>query len=100
MLVADVVRSFICYYLNAYYSKPLLNYSIAEQIQDIFPSLYIALAVAVPVYLMGFINCNIYMLLAGQVVVGSILFFIICKTIKPYEYTELKGIVVGLVKKK
>lgn len=100
MLVADVIRSYICYYLNAYYSKPLLNYSIWEQIHDILPSLYIALGVAVPVYLLSFTGWNNYVLLAVQVLVGVVLFFIICRTIKPCEYTELKGIVVGLLKKK
>lgn len=99
MLVADVVRNFICYYLNAYYSKPILKYPIEEQIHDILPSLYIALGVAVPVYLLSFIGWNNYLLLFLQLTVGTILFFGICKIVKPYEYTELKGIVVGLVQK-
>ncbi len=99
MLVADVVRSYMCYYLNAYYSKPLLNYSIVDQIRDILPSLYIALGVAIPVYALSFMGWNNYITLAVQIVVGVVLFFGICKTVKPYEYTELKGITVGLVKK-
>jgi len=100
MLVADLARNYLCYYLNAYYSKPLLNYSIVEQIHDILPSLYIALGVAVPVYLLSFIRWNNYVLLAVQVIVGMVLFFGICKILKPYEYTELNGIVVGLLRKK
>lgn len=100
MLVADLVRNYLCYYLNAYYSKPLLNYSIVEQIHDILPSLYIALGVAVPVYLLSLIGWNNYVLLAVQVCIGVVLFFGICITVRPYEYTELKEIAVGLVKKK
>ena len=99
MLVADVVRGYICYYLNAYYSKPLLNYSIMEQIHDILPSLYIALGVAVPLYLLSFVGCSIYVQLALQIVIGIALFFGICKILKPYEYNELKEITVKLVNK-
>lgn len=100
MLLADVTRGIMCYYLNAYYSKPLLQYSIIEQIHDILPSLYIAMGVAVPVYLLSFIEWNNYVVLAVQIIVGVVLLLGICKTKKPYEYTELKGIVEGLIKKK
>ena len=98
MLVADVIKSFLCYYLNAYYSKPLLNYSILEQIHDILPSLYISLAVSVPVYLLSFLDWPNYALLAIQVVFGVALFLCICKVAKPYEYIELKSILLGLIK--
>lgn len=100
MLVADVIRGYVCYYLNAYYSKPLLKYSIVEQIHDILPSLFIALGIAIPVYLLSFIDLPNFVLLALQILVGTVLFFCICKVIKPYEYIELKEIVIGLVKTK
>lgn len=99
MLVADVVRSFICYYLNAYYSKTLLNYSIKEQINDILPSLYVGLGVAVPVYLIGFVNMSTFLLLSIQILISMILFLCICTIIKPNEFAELKAIIAGLVKK-
>lgn len=99
MLVADVVRSFICYYLNAYYSKSLLNYSIVEQIHDILPSLYIAMGVSVPMYVLSYLGWSNNVLLLVQVIIGTVTFGGICKTVKPYEYTELKGIFVGLLKR-
>lgn len=100
MLLADVIRGFICYYLNAYYSKPLLNYPIIEQIKDVLPSLFIAFGVAIPVYFLSFIEWNNHLLLVVQIIVGILLFFGICRIVKPYEYYELKEIVIGLVKKK
>lgn len=52
MLLGSVVVSFISYYINAYYSGPLLNYSISAQIKDISPSFLIALTGAGMTYIM------------------------------------------------
>ena len=100
MLVADVIRSCICYYLNAYYSKPILNYPIKEQIKDVLPSLYIALAVALPVYALSFGPMNDFLLLSIQVVVGTIIFFFVCERTKLFEYTEIVSILKGIVLKR
>ena len=99
MLLADVIRSYMCYYLNAYYCKPLLNYSMKEQLYDILPSLYIAVGVSVPVYLLSFLPLASYWVLTIQTGVGTILFFFVCRLIKPYEYNELKGILRSTIKK-
>lgn len=97
MLVADAVKSYLCYYLNAYYSKPLINYSIKEQIKDILPSLYVALAVSIPVFLLSFINISYFILLPIQLICGTVLFFFICKKFEIPEYAELKDIVIALI---
>ena len=44
MLVGSVIVSFISYIINAYYSGPLLDYSIKSQITDIMPCFLISLA--------------------------------------------------------
>ena len=99
MLVADVVRGCFCYYLNAYYSKPILNYSISEQIKDVLPSLYMALGIALPVYALSFLSINNYALLSLQMVVWVIIFYVVCHCRKVYEYTEILTIVKGILKK-
>lgn len=99
MLVADVVRGYFCYYLNAYYSKAILNYPIGEQIADVAPSLYVAFGVALPVYALSFLPINNYALLSLQFVVGASIFFAVCQRTKMYEYTEMLSIIKGMVKK-
>lgn len=68
MLVADVIRGYICYYLNAHYSKPLLNYSIGEQIIDIFPSFKYALLMAIPTFLLSFLPFIAWVVLIIQTI--------------------------------
>lgn len=99
MLVGSLVTSLISYYLNAYYSGPFLNYSIKEQIKDILPSFGVAVAMAVPIFVMSFIPLNPFILLPLQIVVGAIITLVMCEVTKLPEYMELKGIVTPLTRK-
>lgn len=99
MLLADVFRSFICYYLNAYYSKPIINYPIKEQVADVFPSLYVALGVAMPVFALSFLPISVYLLLPLQIIVGGCVFYLWCSKTKMYEYREILSIVSGIMRK-
>ena len=99
MLVADVVRGYICYYLNAYYSKPILNYPISEQLSDVLPSLFVAFGVALPVYALSFLPISNFAILPLQAVVGGCIFYFLCHKTKMYEYAEILSIVKGIMKK-
>lgn len=99
MLITDVVRCFFCYYLNAFYSRPLLKYPIEEQLIDILPSLQIALGVALPVYALSFLPVNNVILLPLLIITGGGLFYLLCSITKLYEYSELLSIIRGVIKK-
>lgn len=94
MLVGSVITGVISYYLNTYYSKPLLNYGILEQIKDVLPSFGVAMAMAVPVYAMAYIPLNQYVLLPLQILVGTLITIGLCEKVHLGEYIELKGIAV------
>lgn len=99
MLGGSVVTGFIAYYLNAYYSGPFLNYSIKEQVKDILPSFGVALAMAIPVFVMSFIPMNSFILLPLQILAGVIITISICEMTKLPEYLEIKGIVMPVINK-
>lgn len=99
MLMTLVVKNFFCYYLNTYYSGPLLNYSIMEQIKDITPSFLIAVGTALPVYLMGFLPFNTLALFPFQILIWTILVLVTLEKTKLPEYIELRGIVMSKVMK-
>ena len=99
MLGGSVVTGFISYYLNAYYSGPFLNYSIKEQIKDILPSFGVAVAMAVPVFVLGFIHINPFLLLLLQIVVGAAITIAICEATRLPEYLEIKGIAMPIINK-
>jgi hypothetical protein len=99
MLGGSVVTGFIAYYLNAYYSGPFLCYSIKEQIKDILPSFGVAVAMAVPVFVMSFIPMNPFILLPLQIVVGAAITIAICEATRLPGYLELKGIAMPIINK-
>lgn len=100
MLVFEFLRGAFCYYLNAYYSKSLLNYSVSEQISDILPSLLIALGVAFPMFLLSLLDSNPIMILVMQIILGISLFIVICQKTQLEEYNELKSIGYKLLNRK
>jgi O-antigen/teichoic acid export membrane protein len=103
LLWGGVVVGFLCYYLNAYYSKELLNYPVSEQLKDVLPSFSVAVGIALPVYLIIFIPLAYYILLPIQILVGGTLALIINEKVKLPEYLELKRILrdaIAKVKKK
>lgn len=99
MVGSSVLTSCICYYLNAYYSGPYLNYSIKDQIKDILPSFSVALAMAIPVYAMSYMPLSAYILFPLQVIAGAIITIILCEMKQQPEYLELKGIIMSQLNK-
>jgi O-antigen/teichoic acid export membrane protein len=99
MLWGSVVVGLISYYLNAYYSGPFLNYSIKEQIKDIMPSLFFAASIALPVYLINYIEINCYLMLFVQIVLGLTLTIGICEQRNMTEYLEIKKMIYPVFQK-
>ena len=110
MLWGSVIISFISYYLNAYYSGSFLNYSLKDQIMDIFPGFTIALLGATLAYLPVFIIdtfCNAvkwstvaFYVLPFQLLIGIAAIIIICEKVHMAEYLELKNIALSVIKRK
>lgn len=99
MLIGSVVGGWFAYYLNAYYSGPYLNYSVGNQIKDIFPSMFLALAMMIVVFLVGLIPISPYALLPIQIIVGAIIVFAICEITKLEEYIQIKNIVFSIIQR-
>lgn len=99
MLCGSVITGFICYYLNSYFSGRDLNYSCWEQIKDILPSFLIAVAMAIVVYLISYINISPFLLLPIQLLVGAGIVLGISEILKKEEYIEIKNIVLSIIKK-
>ncbi|MBE6199321.1 MAG: lipopolysaccharide biosynthesis protein [Rikenellaceae bacterium] len=98
MLYGSVVGGFFGYYLNAYYSGPFINYSIREQIRDIFPSFLIALFMFVCLFCISHIAINPFILLPIQIAVGASIVVGICELCKQEEYLEIKRITKSYLK--
>lgn len=99
MLIGSVITGFFAYYLNAYYSGPFLNYSIREQVRDIFPSFGIALSMAIVVYSLSFILSQPIVLLGIQILAGVLITLILCEVFKLEEYNEIKTLTLETISK-
>jgi len=100
MLISNIFVGFISYYLNAYYSKTLLNYSIWEQIHDILPSLLMALLINIPVYFLSYINTNSLIIFCLQLISFVIWAIFILEKTRLEEYLNIKDILCAHLLKK
>ena len=100
MLGCSVITGWISYYLNAYYSGPYLKYSVWDQIQDLIPSMSLALGMGALVWLVGLLPLSPYALLPIQIVIGAIIVFSTCEWSKLEEYMQIKDIASNIIKRK
>lgn len=99
MLIGSIIIGITAFFINSYYSGRMLGYSSWAQIKDVAPSYAIAFLVAVSVYFLKYIPVSYWIILPIQIVVGTIVFFILCETIKLSEYLEVKNIAKEYIKK-
>ena len=77
VVIGSVLCSWISMLVNASPNKTLLNYSIFEQIKDIFPSFAVSIIMAGIVYFEGgFLNFGLPINLIIQVISGVAVYFI------------------------
>lgn len=96
MIAGQVIISLASYYLNAYYNKALLSYSIWEQICDLYPYLINALLMGGLVGTMFYlpIASNAILLLC-QIMAGGVVYFLLCRIFRFSAYMELQQLVVS-----
>lgn len=98
MLYTNLVTGLIAFFLNSHYSGKLLGYSSWMQLKDVSSSYIIAVVMALSVYFWKFIPVSHWVILPIQLLVGTSVFFLICKTTNNQEFVELKNIVVRYIK--
>ena len=99
MLYTTVITSIISYFLNSYFPGKLLGYTSWMQLRDIAPSFFISIAMAVIVYVLKYIPLSYWIILPLQIVIGLLVFFLLCKTTKVEEYKEVLNIVKPVLNK-
>ncbi|HAE43564.1 MAG TPA: flippase [Clostridiales bacterium] len=96
MIIGQVITSSVSYYLNAYYNKALLNYSIWEQIGDLYPYLLNALLMGGAAYSLVYLSITSpLLLLTCQIALGSLVYLTMCQISQPSAYTDLQKMVIS-----
>lgn len=98
MLFGIIINSFIAYFLNSFWTRNLINYSVKEQINDIMPSFLLALLVGLLVYSVNFflIIPSFYILII-QIILGLIITLILSESFKPDGYIQIKSIILSRI---
>jgi O-antigen/teichoic acid export membrane protein len=99
MLVGSICSGIIAFFLNSYYTGKNLGYTSWKQLKDIAPSYGISFVIAISVYFFKFLPISNWLILPIQIIVGVIVFFLICETTKLEEYLEVKGIALQFIAK-
>lgn len=97
MLIGTIITGIIAFFLNSYYTGKELGYSSLRQLKDVAPSYGIAFLIAMSVYFFKYLPISNWIILPIQIMVGVVIFFIICEKTKLEEYIEVKGIAVQYV---
>lgn len=100
MLWGSVFISFAGYFINSYYSAMLINYSTWSQIKDIFPTFIVSFLVAATMWSITLLNYSKWITFPLQCILGLIMAIAIYETIKSSEYSELKEILLSIIKRK
>lgn len=100
MLYGWIITGVISYLLNAMYSGNMIGYSIPAQVMDILPSFALAAIMAISVYLLTFIELQPIVTLLIQLCLGAAIIISLSELFKLEEYIEIKGIILGFIKRK
>lgn len=100
MITGQIITSLMSYYLNAYYNKALLQYSIWEQLRDLYPYLLNAMLMGAIVYAMFYLPIASHMiLLVCQIVAGGVVYLLLCRIFRFPAYMDLQRMIVSRLPK-
>lgn len=99
MLIGTVITGIIAFFLNTHYTGKKLGYTSWMQLKDIAPSYGIAFLVAVSVYFLKYLPISFWIVLPIQVLLGALVFFIVCEKTRLEEYVEVKGMAIQILNK-
>lgn len=95
MLIGSIILGVVCFFLNTYYTGKRLGYSSLMQMKDVAPSYGVAIIIALSVYFLKYLSLPYWVILPFQILVGSVVLFLVAETIHLDEYCELKKIVIS-----
>ena len=91
LLLGIVLFAFIEYFINNFYTKTIIDYSLKKQFEDIIPFLLLGIALFSLMYAITFIDIGYLVMIIVQLIIGITFFIITNEFIKLPEYVEIKG---------
>lgn len=98
--VTNAIMGIIMMLINMIPNVKLLNYGFKEQFKDFSSTIFASIIMGILVYIIGYMNINIYAVLFSQIVVGIIIYLSMVKILKVEEYYYIIKIVEKIKKNK
>ncbi len=100
MIAGMIVNTQLTYYLNSYWSGKFIGYPMKEQIQDILPSFFLAVAMGVFVISAGHFLTFGYLINLIILVAGGFAFAVVISEIMKIDaYLQIKEILYNNILK-
>ena len=99
MLYGLILFSVIEFFINSFYAKKLIDYSVKEQIRDIYPFLLISIVIFIPLYAISSLNISLVKMISIQLFIGALIFYFLNEKLRLSEYLEIKSKLLILLKK-
>lgn len=99
MLYVNLLVSIIAYFLNSSFSGKFIGYNSLMQLRDVAPSYFIALVVSIPVWFLKYLPLTNWLILPLQIIIGIMIFCVVCKITKVSEINEIKIMLKPIVAK-
>lgn len=98
--IGNMIYSLITLCINSIYNKEIINYTLKEQIKDIYIYIIISLIMQAAVIAIGFISINIYIKLVLQIIVGAFVYLLLTHILKIDFLTDCSNYLKSIFKKK
>ena len=92
MLASSILTSFLCLYLNSWYTGKTLNYGMIDQLKDIRHIYLIAIIISIPIYFLKYVDISYWYILPFQIIIALTGYIITSEYVKLSEYIEIKNI--------
>lgn len=99
MIIGTIITGIMAFFLNSYFTGKNLGYSSWMQLKDVAPSYGIAFLIAVCVYFFKYLPLSNWIILPIQIVVGILVFFLVCEKSQLDEYIEVKEMAIQYLSK-
>lgn len=96
MLYAIVINTYIFFFVNAYYSQKLTEYSILDQIKDVFPSYVLSILTGVIVFKSFniFVISSNFMIIISQGILYSVIYLTVSYLLKLKAFKIYQRIII------
>jgi len=84
MIIGQIVLSFCSYFLNNFFAKEMIGYSLVEQIRDVMPVFVLSIIMASGVFSLRWLMPSVddFTLLLLQLITGVLFYICLCKIFK------------------